>query len=40
VLDFIQAAQWIHEYAPLVQAYPDQPKSLTELQLAASEPKA
>ena len=39
VLDLIQAAEWIHDYAPYVQAYLDGPKSLAELQQAAPEPK-
>jgi hypothetical protein len=39
ILDVIQAAQWIYEYAPYVQAYVDGPKTLEELQSATSEPK-
>ncbi len=39
VLDVIQAAQWIYDYAPYIQAYLDEPKPLDELQRAASERK-
>ncbi len=39
VLDIIQAAEWIYDYAPYVQAYLDKPKTLAELQQATSEPK-
>ena len=39
VLDIIEAAQWIHEFAPYVTAYLDKAKTLGELQKAASEPQ-
>ncbi len=39
VLDVIQVAEWVYDYAPYVQAYLDKPKSLAELRRAALEPK-
>lgn len=39
LLDVIQAAQWIYEYGPYIQAYLDNPRTLEELRRTATEPK-
>ena len=39
VLNVVEAGLWLHEYAPLIQSYLDEPKSLEELQRAVSDPQ-